>query len=176
LVGVCVDGNWIPSGHPQAGTSNPITDYSGTYTLTVTTENSGPYCPAGTPQELRHREYTATVEQTGADLRVTLTGADFVIALDGSGNSFHGRVTAAGEITFSIRPAAVWDYDGPDVVERLSDGTSICVAGTINASSTPTGILGTASNSQGGTIYRCSGSSYVIHGGCGIERFEMVRR
>ena len=174
LVGVCVDGNWVPSGHPQAP-PNPIANYTGTYTLTVTTESSGPYCPAGTPQELRQRDYTATVEQTGADLKVTLTGADFVIALDGSGNSFPGRVSSTGEIWFSIKPAAVWDYDGPDVVERLSDGTAICVAGTIAATGTPTGIVGTVSASHGGTIYRCSGN-YIIHNGCWIERLEMVRR
>ena len=171
-----VDATWDRSYSFDMQSSRPTRDHSATYTLTVTTESTGPYCPAGTPQDLRRREYTATVEQIGADLKVSLTGADFVIASDGSGNSFRGGVSATGEITFSIRPATIWDYDAEDVRERLSDGTSICVAGTIYASSTPTGISGTASNSHGGTIYRCSGSSYVGDGGCWIERFEMVRR
>ena len=156
--------------------SRPTRSYSGTYTLTVTTESTGPNCPAGTTQEMRRREYKATLEQTGTDLKVSLTGADFVIDREGRGNTFRGAAGENDEISFWLSPSAIWDYGPADVVERLSDGTAICVAGTIYARSTPTGISGTASNSHGGTIYRCSGSSYVIHGGCWIERFEMVRR
>jgi hypothetical protein len=152
--------------------SRPRIDLGGTYTLTVSAEGTSGPC---LPEPLKRRIYTATVEQTGADLSVSLSGVDFVIARDGSGNSFRGVVAATGEATFSIRPATVWDYDGPDVVEQLSDGTALCVAGSIIARSTPTGIFGTVDRSRGATIYRCSGS-YVSHSGCSIERFEMVRR
>jgi hypothetical protein len=155
-------------------TSRPRIDLSGTYTLTVSAEDTIS-CVPGFPEALKRRTYTATVEQTGADLRVSLSGADFLIARDGSGNSFRGVAAATGEATFSIRPATVWDYDGPDVVERLSDGTALCVAGSIIARSTPTGISGTVDQSRSGTIYRCSGS-YTSHSGCSIKRFDMVRR
>ena len=155
--------------------SRPRIDLSGTYTLTVSAESTSGPCLPGFPEPLKRRIYTATVEQTGADLSVSLSGVDFVIARDGSGNSFRGVVAATGEATFSIRPATVWDYDGPDVVEQLSDGTALCVAGSIIARSTPAGIFGTVDRSRGATIYRCSGS-YISHSGCSIERFEMVRR
>ena len=154
--------------------SRPSTDLSGTYTLTVSAEGASGRCLPGFPEPLKRRIYTATVEQTGADLSVSLSGVDFVIARDGSGNSFRGVVAATGEARFSIRPATVWDYDGPDVVEQLSDGTKLCVAGSILARSTPTGIFGTVDRSRGATIYRCSGS-YISHSGCSIERFEMRR-
>lgn len=155
--------------------NRPRIDLSGTYTLIVSAEGTSGPCLPGFPEALKRRIYTATVEQTSADLRVSLSGADFVIARDGSGNSFRGEVLATGEATFSIRPATVWDYDGPDVVERLSDGTALCVAGSIIARRTPTGISGTTDRSRGATIYRCS-ASYTSHSGCSIERFEMVRR
>jgi hypothetical protein len=102
--------------------SRPRIDLGGTYTLTVSAEGTSGPC---LPEPLKRRIYTATVEQTGADLSVSLSGVDFVIARDGSGNSFRGVVAATGEATFSIRPATVWDYDGPDVVEQLSDGTAL---------------------------------------------------
>ena len=160
--------------------SRPRIDLSGTYTLTVTTEDTGPSCPtcscSALPQEVRRRVYTATLEQTAADLKVSLSGADFVLDRQGGGNTFRGIAAASGEIIFWLRPASIWDYDGPEVVERLSDGTAICVAGTINARSTPTGISGTVDNSFGGTIYRCSGPVYTIHAGCWIDRFDLVRR
>jgi hypothetical protein len=155
--------------------SRPRIDLSGTYTLTVSAEGTSGPCLPGLPGPLKRRTYTATVEQTGADLSVSLSGVDFVIARDGSGNSFRGVVAATGEARFAIRPATVWDYDGPDVMEQLSDGTALCVAGSIIARSTPTGIFGTVDRSRGATIYRCSGS-YISHSGCSIERFEMVRR
>ena len=156
-------------------TSRPTRDYRGAYTLTINTESTGAYCSPHLPAELRRRVYTASVEQTGADLKVSLTGADFVINRQGLGNSFVGAVGAAGEISFWLSPASIWDYGVPDVVERLSDGTAICVAGTIVAESTPIGISGTISKAHGGTIYPCSGS-YTSHAGCEIDRFEMVRQ
>jgi hypothetical protein len=155
--------------------SQPRIDLSGTYTLTVSAGSTSGPCLPGFPEPLKRRIYTATVEQTGADLSVSLSGVDFVVARDGSGNSFRGVVAATGEATFSIRPATVWDYDGPDVVELLSDGTALCVAGSIIARSTPTGMFGTVDRSRGATIYRCSGS-YINHSGCSIERVDMVRR
>ncbi len=142
-------------------------DHTGTYTLTVTAGEVA--CNPGSPDVLKRRVYTASVEQKDADLKVSLSGADFI------GNSFRGAVAPTGEIVFSIRPASIWDYDGPDVVERLSDGTSLCVAGTIIGRGTPTGISGTVDHSRGGTIFLCSGS-YTSHSGCSIDRFEMVRR
>jgi hypothetical protein len=169
LTGVCVNGSWIPSDHPLAEGISPSTELTGTYTLSITAD--GP-CISGFPQELKRREYTATVDHLGTTLSVSVSGADFV----NGKNSFSGRVSPTGEINFWMNPATVWDYTEEQVVELLSDGSRLCVAGTIVATSTPTGISGTASHSAGATLYVCSGPVYTVHSGCPIERFELVRR
>jgi hypothetical protein len=152
------------------------TDYSGTYTLTVTAAGIGERCEF--PDELKRRVYTANVEQQNADLKISLAGADFVVGSEGNGNSFPGSATTTGDITFWIRPSDPWDYGGPDVAERLSDRGRLYVAGTITARSTPTDISGTASSQTGASIiYHPSGSGpYGSIAGCPIVRFEMVRR
>ena len=52
----------------------PPGDYSGVYTLTITARS----CSSGFPEELKRRVYTARVEQSDANLRVSLSGADFL--------------------------------------------------------------------------------------------------
>jgi hypothetical protein len=146
-----------------------VPDYRGRYTLVVTTDADGPSCPRPMPDEWRRRVYTAAIDQTGADLKVTLSGANL------TANTFRGAVDAGGNVTFWLRPAALWDYDVPDVAENLNDGTTICVAGTILARSGTAGLFGTVSQSHGGTIYRCSGS-HAVHAGCSITSFELMRR
>jgi hypothetical protein len=152
--------------------SRPRDEYAGTYTLTVTAADTpGRPCAPGFPEELKRRVYIAQIEQTGADLEVSLSGADFIRG------HFRGAVTQPGKITFWIRPASVWDYDEEEVVERLSDGTRLFVSGTIDARSTPSGISGTVNRAFGGSIWRDSGSgTYSQNSGCPLDRFEMVRR
>jgi hypothetical protein len=156
------------------------TNYTGTYTLTVVAEGTGaPSC--GVAEVLQPRVYTARVEQSGADLKVSLTGATFIVGPDGTGNGFVGKVMPAGEIEFWIRPSDPWDYGGPDIAERLSDGTDLYVVGTITAASSPSGIAGKPNPpySTASIIHRRPGAGFLLWGsdaGCPITRFDMERR
>jgi hypothetical protein len=97
LYGLCVNGDWVPAGHPLASDylGRPLAiDYSGTYTLTILTGA----CSFEVPEVVKRRVYTAHVAQNGATVSVFLTGADF---LPGS-NSFSGVVVSANEIRFEI--------------------------------------------------------------------------
>jgi hypothetical protein len=158
-------------------------NYSGVYTLTITARS----CSPGFPETAQRRVYTARVEQTGADLRVSLSGADFLSDPDdpSGGGTFAGAVEPNGEISFSILPDSVWDYNVPDLEERLSEGTVLMIFGSIEATRTPAGISGTPpafwQESGGGGIFHLPprGSSWSLNdatGWCYIDRFEMVPR
>jgi Carboxypeptidase regulatory-like domain len=142
-------------------------DYTGAYTLTL---NAGG-CTPGFPEAAKRRVYAARVVQTGANLRVSLSGANFWA---GSG-AFAAVIAPTGEIRFTIRPESVWDYDATDLIEHLSDGDSLIVGGVVIARHTPAGILGNggdANNSGNGGYMRLN----LGRGICRIDRFEMVRR
>jgi hypothetical protein len=115
--------------------------------------------------------YTARVEHVGSELRVTLSGSNFL----GSG-TFTGVVLAGGEITFTIRPEFVWDYDAFDLVERLGDGTEIIVSGNIAATRTGAGIFGTGDlgfpTGNAGEIRTNSTQSVW----CAIDHFDLTPR
>jgi hypothetical protein len=160
---------------PSGGPPNGPADYTGVYRLTVTATE----CTSGFPEAAKVRVYTARVDQAGADLRLTLTGADF---LPGSG-SIRGSIAPTGVIHFVIRPLSVWDYDGPDMHERLGDGTVLATMGPITAVGTPAGISGRAYEQQfglGGIFHLPPrGSSWSLSQAtatCLIDRFEMVPR
>jgi hypothetical protein len=128
------------------------------YTLTITSRDTSAPC-LRVPEALRRRVYTAAVQQTGSDLKVTLSGATFV------SNVFEGVITSEGEVGFTIRPAQPWDYDAFDVMERLSDGTLLLVSGTIKARRTADGIFG-----EGGEIR----PAHTAGDWCRIDSFELV--
>lgn len=141
----------------------PHDNYAGTYTLIVTAGG----CQSGFPEALKRRMYAARIEQRGAELRVSLSGANF---WPGSG-AFAGVVAPTGEIRFTIRPEYFWDYDAEDLMERLSDGDSLIIGGVITARNSPAGISGNgASTSGNGGYMRLNFGPGV----CGIERFELV--
>jgi hypothetical protein len=155
--------------------AGPVENYAGVYALIIMARS----CSGDFPEGAKRRVYTARVEQTGADLRVALSDADF---LPGS-SAFAGAVTATGEVKFAIRPSSVWDYDLPDLQERLSDSTVLLTFGVISATRTPQGISGTAINQEGGLggiahlPPRGWSWSLADHiGWCYIDRFDMVPR
>jgi hypothetical protein len=124
LYGVCVDGGWVPIGHPAAtaylGRPLPV-DYSGTYTLTILTGD----CSVELPEVFKRRVYTAHVLQNGATLGVSLTGADF---LPGS-NFFSGVVVSANEIRFEITGFTDFYYGSFfGVAENVAGAGTIFVA------------------------------------------------
>ena len=96
LFGLCVDGDWVPNGHPLANDylGRPLAiDYSGIYTLTLIAGD----CTAEVPDVLKQRVYTARIEQIGATVQVFLSGADFL-----PGSNFAGIVVSPDEIRFEI--------------------------------------------------------------------------
>jgi hypothetical protein len=97
LFGLCVDGDWVPIGHPSANEylGRPLaTDYTGIYTLTLIAGNY----TAEVPDVVKQRVYTARIEQTGATVQVFLSGADFLLP----SNSFTGIVVSADQIRFQL--------------------------------------------------------------------------
>jgi hypothetical protein len=138
---------------------SPTDNYAGTYTLILTAGG----CTPEFPEALKRRVYGARVDQKGAELRVSLSGANFWA---GSG-AFGGVVAPTGEIRFTIRPETIWDDWGNDLMERLSDGDSFIAGGVVNARNTPAGILGNGGNTA---FMRLN----FARGVCGIDRFEMV--
>ena len=132
-----------------------------------------------TPEELKRRVYTARLEQTGADLRVFLSG-DFPSDADPSLGTFTGAVTMAGEITFFLGSGFdAWF----GVSERLSDGTVLMMFGTIEATSTRAGIFPTLRSQElglGEIFHYPPWSSYFdpwsFTGWCYMDRFEMLPR
>jgi hypothetical protein len=149
-----------PPPPPTPGTPAPPSSVVKTYTLTISSSDTSGPC-AGVPDLAKRRVYLADVEQAGSNLKVVLTGAEFV------SNTFSGVITPSGEITFTIRPAAPWDYDAFDVLERLSDGSLLIVSGVIAARTTAGNISG-----SGGEIRPAHTSSSW----CQVDRFEMVPR
>ena len=155
--------------------ARPVDNYAGVYALSITARD----CSPRFPDAAKRREYIARVEQTGAEVRVSLSAGDFLPRSD----AFAGVVGPTGEIRFTIRPLSVWDYDGPDLQERLSDGTILVTLGTIRATSTPAGISGTAMDQEAGLggVFHLPprGASWSLSqatGSCYIDRFEMVPR
>ena len=99
-------------------------DVSGVYTMTITAAGE---CRIGVgegrlPEELRVRTYTAAVQQDGAKLSVTLSGASFHAR-----GGFGGRVEPGG-VVFDF----TW-YDGeyPYIVEQVSQSRLLIVGGRV---------------------------------------------
>ena len=47
---------------------------------------------------------------------------------------------------------SIWDYDGPDIFERLSDATELIIGGIVLARHTPTGLSGHANTNASGLL------------------------
>jgi hypothetical protein len=118
-------------------------DFSGTYTLTITAN-----CSSGLPDELRIQTYTAILTQDGARLTLTLSGANFLRDNGVTLNNFAG----------GIEPSLVWFYprgfsfgdplEGTkdvsygDVMVQLTSSTFLSIDGWVTAKVSPTGLDG----------------------------------
>jgi hypothetical protein len=168
IEGVCVGGDWIPSNHPIA-LALPVPDYTGGYALVI----SAVSCSPGFPEQAKQRMYNARIEQTGRNLRVRLSGADFLL---GSGN-FSGEVSPTGEVRFFIREADFYYYTPHELAERFTSSSALFVTGDIRTRATATGIAGTLS----GRFTLMQGVAVPFMqtlGTCVAEahRFELVRQ
>jgi hypothetical protein len=144
-------GSWIP-GTSAGGSWIPPSS--------ITVSRDASRSCSMVPAELKQRHYTADVQQTGAQLKVVLSGAIFLA------NTFYGHVRSSNEILFpiAVEQPPSWDVvPTSEVVERLGDGSLLIVIGVITARMTPEGIRGT-----GGAIHHHDES-------CAIDSFEIVR-
>jgi hypothetical protein len=111
----------------------PPTSVAGRYTLTLTASSS---CTQ-LPKDAMTRTYIATVDQDGARVRVTLTGATFLHEYDSPGNQFSGEIHG-NAITFGFGGN---DEEGQyDFLEQLSPSTRLSVTGTAVGVTTPAGM------------------------------------
>jgi hypothetical protein len=154
--------------------NGPPDSHAGLYTLVV----SGGRCTSEFPAAETRRVYTAQLEQTGADLWVSLSGSGL---LEGA---FPGLVTPAGGISFAMGSSgACWEDCRAGVSERLRDGTTLMVYGTVAASRTPAGIMAIGGANVSAFMLRYP-SNYTAmgpymprpNGDCRVEGFEMIPR
>jgi hypothetical protein len=128
--------------------SQPRTAISGSYAMTL---EADPGCREPLPSDLRRRQYTATVTQSGPELRVTLHGADFSIR-NGTGNGFVGSMTAdSARVVFDLDDFDdsfySYFYSNPDVVESLGDSTNLAIVGEAVTTVSPSALAGTLDGS-----------------------------
>lgn len=142
----------------QLALSGTRLDLAGPYTLAIDVA-----CATSTPvpPDVRHLSYAAFLTQTGATLEVVLTESSrFRVNGVGRGDRFRGRVDAAGA-TFNLEGFSVdYYYYGPpfpsdyaNLVERLSGGTYLVVAGTVVMTNSRAGLSG---NLKGGVAHHDS--------------------
>jgi hypothetical protein len=113
--------------------ASPPSQIGGAYALVIQASAS---CSA-LPDAAQRRTYTASIDQTGAAVKVLLNGPNFVVKdAYGSryGDRFAGRVQG-NRVNLTV---SIDEYYGLfDVVERLDERTYISFSGTIDA--TPAG-------------------------------------
>jgi hypothetical protein len=110
---------------------------SGEYQLTI---EAAPSCEL--PEELRTRQYTATIAQDGAELTVTLSGATFRPCYSGSqlANRFDGRVLSGNSVSFQFGQD---DYECTrDVLEQIMGTSFLEFIGPVTGTATERTISG----------------------------------
>ena len=143
----------------------PTADYTGVYTLIVTSVQ----CTPGVPEFAKTRVYTARLEQSGASLVVDLSDANFW----GSAG-FAGVLEADGDLRFSIQPLVIWDVGG-DFVERLSDGNDLIVGGVVVGRGTAAGITRKPVERADAAWVPFTRLNNPVDS-CHVDRFEFIRR
>jgi hypothetical protein len=147
---------------------------AGDYTMTVETTDAR----CGLSTDLRRRTYDAVVDQDGPYLTVKLSGPRFLLS-GGQGDRFSGVVTTTGA-TFDLRTFRDYYYyrnnpAHPDVVEMLSDGTLLVVAGLPALTLSPSGLGGQAGY-LGLTHYRGASFPGVVYLNSCPARLTLTRR
>lgn len=156
------------------------TDLRGSYTLTI----ARTACLSWTGAPPESRSYEATVAQDGPQLTVTLSGADFIVT-GGRGNSFTGVLDGGNRVTFAIGdPIYYYEYYNfghYDLVERISNTSSLLISGKVTAGLTARGISGTLNGAfmvTQAALPPLPPATTLIQAYCygTAHRFEMVRR
>jgi hypothetical protein len=154
-------------------------DYRGTYALTISLASPCRVFSGVFPDALKRRTYTATVEQEGGRLSVTLSDAEFVVAsANGLGRNFSGFADLNGAIRFTLGDAFYYYYyyGGSFAIAERIDNDTLLVSGVTAVQGSPgrfTGVLDGAVVVSTKTSRPFAPFVAQCHGPHG---FEMVRR
>ena len=106
----------------------PRDPIAGSYTLILGATGCG-----SIPSEFQLRRYDAQLVQRGAELTITLSGADFLVT-SGRGNQFRGSYNPDGRIVFSLGSSFYYYYYYstalPDIVERVTSSSVLLINGS----------------------------------------------
>jgi len=146
---------------------------AGQFTLTIGVK--GGFCFGTLPQDARNRTYVATVEQNGARLSVTLSGADFIVT-NGAGNRFDGDLIG-DRVVFRFGYDYYYYYYVSEnaIVERFPP-TALVISGVVDSKATASRISGRMAGVVG--ISRNAVPPFFqLTGSCSGQdhQFEMVR-
>ena len=130
----------------------PRVSLAGQYQLILTATG----CSA-IPSELQRRAYEARLEQEGARLTVTLSGAD-LIAADGT-TRLTGVYRLDGRIAFEVGSFLNYYYYwysplGSEIVERISPTSALVINGTSNTTDDGNGVIAGTMSGVFGTSTR----------------------
>ena len=123
-------------------TNGPRLVLNGPYTVAVDIVT-----PCTLSAALQHRTYEAMLTTTGTLVTVDLTEPLFKLDAAGKGSRFTGRLVGGGaSFTLDYYGDGYWyDYQYPNLVERLTDNTTLVVEGVATTTGTAAGLSGTLS-------------------------------
>jgi hypothetical protein len=132
---------------------------NGPYTISV---DAGSPCDLNS--SLQHRTYDAVLTTTGTVVDVALTEPRFRVDSSGRGNRFSGRLSGTGAtFTLDYYGDGYWyDYQYPNLVERLGDGTYLVVEGTATTTGSAAGLTGTLNGDIGNLDSRFPLSAFYL--------------
>jgi hypothetical protein len=145
---------------------------AGTYSLTITTK--GQCYGTAFPPDARTRSYRATIDQNGARLSVTLSGADFIVT-NGVGNHFDGDLFG-DRVVLRFGYEYYYYYVSENAVIERFPPTALVISGIVDATATDSrisgrmaGVIGISRNSVA-PFYSLTSFCYGAD-----HQFEMVR-
>jgi hypothetical protein len=155
----------------------PTGNLTGSYELTITSDSS---CPVSgnyaLPEDLRIRNYNATVVQNGSQLSVKLAGGSLSVG------SFTGAVNGS-TATFDIHgitPDPFYYYYNYidttlDLVEQLAPSSYLLISGKATTSQVATGMSGQLTGVMG-VLSKLSGYANFTTSCWGKQKFVLTRR
>jgi hypothetical protein len=155
--------------------ARPRLDLSGNYTLTITA-----HCDVGVfkiPAPANKRTFDATVQQQGPDLALTVSGANLITSNEGR-TRFDGSVDVLDNVGFGLGSFDVYYYyyvpfNVTGLVEQISSGMTILIAGNVGARASSSSIVG---NLSGAFMLREGNTQFPGYCLSGFHPFEMRRR
>jgi hypothetical protein len=160
----------------EMAVERPRDPIGGSYTLTVGATGCG-----SIPSEFQLRRYDAQLVQRGAELTVTLSGADFLVS-SGRGNQFRGSYNPDGRIVFNLGSSLDYYYyystTLPDLVEQVTQSSVLVINGNAIAHHDGNGIIAGTIGGSFALSNRMTYPHWPYSSNCfnGRHRFELRRK